>query len=99
MDIMEMVRRARESAPDLFEGMPDKAAAALLLEAFRQVGEAIESTDEGMVRVAGLGQFQVRQSEREREGTSTTVKRVMFRPESAKPQRPRKSEGTLPGEA
>jgi hypothetical protein len=99
MDIMEMVRRARESAPDLFEGMPDKAAAALLLEAFRQVGEAIESTDEGMVRVAGLGQFQVRQSERERDGTSTTVKRVMFRPESAKPQRPRKSEGTLPGEA
>ena len=90
MDIMEIVQRAKQAAPELFEGVPDDAAAALLVEAFKQVGETVETTDEGIVNVTGLGQFQVRQAERERDGMSKTVKRVTFRPEPAKVPRPRR---------
>jgi nucleoid DNA-binding protein len=92
MDIREIICRAKENTPELAEGMSDSAAAALLSDAFKQVSEAIEATDDGMIKVPGLGQFQIRQAERERDGQSRAVRRVTFRPEARK--RLRKPEAT-----
>jgi nucleoid DNA-binding protein len=62
--IKELVQSVKDSTPAL-AGIPDGKAVALLRAAFQQISAEIESTAEGVVKVGGLGQFRVRQVERE----------------------------------
>ena len=78
MEITELVQIAKRASPDVLGKVPDAAAAALLREVFAQIGQQIQATDEGEVKVAGLGQFRVRQVERDKGGEKKTVKRTIF---------------------
>lgn len=78
MKIKELVQSVKDSTPAL-AGIPDGKAVALLRAAFQQISAEIESTAEGVVKVGGLGQFRVRQVEREKGDEKVTVKVVGFR--------------------
>ena len=76
-DIVELIKAEK---PGLLGKMPEKKAAALIRNAFIQLGKQIESADAGnVVRVRGLGNFRVKQVERETDGKTTSEKRVVFR--------------------
>jgi len=79
MNINELVRMAKQSAPEL-ESVPDEAARGLVQAVFKQIREEIEMTPEGQVKVMMLGQFHVRPGQREVDGQTVAVKRVSFRP-------------------
>jgi hypothetical protein len=53
-------------------------------KAFAQIGEQVQGVDEGVLKVAGLGRFRIRQIDEAKDGAKRTVKRMMFKPESSK---------------
>ena len=79
MKIEELVRSARESAPQL-KTLADEDAQRLVREVFGRILQEIDATPEGAVRVDALGLFRVRQREREQDGATKPVKRIAFQP-------------------
>lgn len=80
MNITQLVRRAK-LADRALEQIRDEDAAALLRAVFENIRKEIYATQEGMVKVIGLGQFRIAQKPRERSGTTEIVKRIAFRPD------------------
>jgi nucleoid DNA-binding protein len=87
MTPLEIVALIRHTNPQLLADVEDKRAARLIREAWLHVVKQIEATDEGVVKVPGLGAFQVRQVKQEKEGVKATVRRVVFK--AAKPGKPK----------
>lgn len=80
-----LVERIKALNPQILGKMPDKRAANLVRMALRALSEEINDTEEGRLRVAGLGGVTIRQVEREgKYGKKEQVKRVVLRP--AQPQ-------------
>jgi nucleoid DNA-binding protein len=88
MSPLEIVALIKNANPKLLADVQDKRAARVIREAWLHVVKQIEATDEGVVKVPGLGAFQVRQVKQEKEGAKATVRRVIFKaakPGKAKP--------------
>ncbi|GEM_PF-2306859 len=84
MDIREFVHCAKQVEPKL-EKLNDERGCMLLREVFKQIAWEIKETTTGVVKVAGLGQFVVKQVEREKDGKKDVVKRVHFQAFSKQP--------------
>lgn len=80
MKITELITKVKEANPAIIGNKAqEKMAARLLRSAFGIIGEEIEATDTGVVGIAGLGQFRVRNVEREnKEGKVETRRTVVF---------------------
>lgn len=79
MHINEVVELVKGVDPTLLKGIPDKKVAKIIREAFVQVSNQVENTEEGVIAVPGLGRFQIRKLEREVDGQTITNKRVIFK--------------------
>jgi hypothetical protein len=79
MNIKKLVKNVKEAQPTL-KNVPDEDAKRLLQQVFKGILEEIEATPEGLVRVPKLGNFTIRNAEREREGRKVQVRRIAFRP-------------------
>ncbi len=79
MNANEVVELIKKEKPNLLGKMSEKKAAALVRNAFIQLGKHIDTTGEGVIKVPGFGNFRVNQVEREKDGQKVTVKRVVFR--------------------
>ena len=79
MNANEVVELIKKEKPNLLGKMSEKKAAALVRNAFLQIGKHIDAAGEGVIKVPGLGNFRVKQVERERNGQKVNVKRVAFR--------------------
>ena len=84
MNIKEIVQQVKARVPEQFGKLPEAPAARLLREAFAVVLGELESTDNGVVKIGGLGTFRIRLVEVEIDGKPKMVKRVMFLPVPAK---------------
>jgi len=84
MKPIEIVDLIKKDNPALFEKVPDNKAARIIRLALIELGKQIESVDEGSFRVAGFGNFNVRQLEKEKNGQKDMIKRIFFRGSSAK---------------
>lgn len=82
MRIDELVRSAKQSAPDLAT-LAEKDAQHLVREVFGHIRRQIEATRDGKIEIGGLGLFRIKQGEREKDGRKIPVKRVVFRSEKA----------------
>jgi hypothetical protein len=80
MNIEQLVKQVKSSQPSL-NAVSDAHAAALLAAAFQRICDEIDGTTEGVVRVARLGRFNVKQTQGEKDGRPAKVKRVSFRPQ------------------
>jgi hypothetical protein len=87
MSPLEIVALIKNTNPKLLADVQDKRAARLIREAWLHVVKQIEAADEGVVKVPGLGAFQVRQVKQEKDGVKATVRRVIFK--AAKPGKPK----------
>ncbi|SMF95054.1 hypothetical protein SAMN02949497_2398 [Methylomagnum ishizawai] len=79
MHINEVVELVKGVDPALLKGIPDKKVAKIIREAFVQVSNQVENTEEGVIAVPGLGRFQIRKLEREVNGQTVFNKRVIFK--------------------
>lgn len=79
MNAKEVVELIKTEKPTLLGKMSEKKAAALIRNAFIQIGKRIDSMDAGEVKVRGLGNFRIKQVERNKDGKNTVVRRVIFR--------------------
>ncbi|GEN24203.1 hypothetical protein HCU01_21520 [Halomonas cupida] len=79
-----LVERIKSSNPKFLGNMSDQRAANLVRYTLRALAAEINETEEGRLRVAGLGGVAIRQVEREKDGTTEKVKRVILRPAQPK---------------
>lgn len=84
MKIIELVTAIKNAKPELFTGIKNAAAVALIREAFAQVKGSVVNGEEEIVKVAGLGVFKTIVIEREVEGKLSKQKRTIFRAASPK---------------
>ena len=84
MNIKEIVQQVKGKAPEQYSKLPEAPAVGLLREAFAVVLGELESTDNGVVKIAGLGAFRIRLVDVEAGGKPKVVKRVMFIPVKTK---------------
>jgi len=74
----EIVELIKKSNPKVLGSLPEAKAAGLIRVALAQLGQHIVALNEGAVNVPGLGNFKIKQVEREKEGQKKTVKVVAF---------------------
>ena len=74
----EIIERIKKENPKLLGNLADQKAARIVLAALAQLGNEIDAMDEGVVKVAGFGNFRVRQGERGEGGQKGTLKRTVF---------------------
>ena len=84
MKAMEVVQHLKSEKPNILKNIPEKKAAALIRSALAELGRQIDSTDDGVIKVQGLGRFRVRQVERNKNDQKVTVKRIVFHPMKSK---------------
>lgn len=78
MKPIEIVAELKKAQPKLFAQLPDAKAAKLVNAVLRYTAKQIQETAEGKVKIAGLGTFNVKEREQEKNGEKKTVKRVSF---------------------
>ena len=81
---LELAKQIQQENPETLGKMNEKKIAKIIREAFIQVKNEIENTEDDSVHFPMLGNFRVRMIEREKEGEMTTIRRVVFRPAKAK---------------
>jgi len=84
MNIKQLLMKISSEESSALDGIPQEKAAIIVREAFSQVIKAIQSEEEGTVIVAGLGQFRIRQVQRDIEGKTLIKRQVSFRPAKGK---------------
>jgi hypothetical protein len=74
----EIVKLIKAETPELLGKLTEKKAAQIVRAALLLLGKQIAATDEGVVKVPGLGNFRIKNVERERKGQKVMVRRVGF---------------------
>lgn len=77
---IEIIQKIRQTNPEVIGKVPDPRAAAILRAAFADIAKSVLATVEGEVQIPGLGRFVIKQIQREVDGESNTIKRVVFLP-------------------
>jgi nucleoid DNA-binding protein len=81
----ELLETIRSSKPSLFKGkMTDKVANGLVRAVLDTIRQQVENTQEGSVRIGGLGTFRVRTVDRNGEKGPDKRRVVNFRSKGAK---------------
>lgn len=89
MNPVELVELIKRSNPRVLGKVPDKRAAAIIRAAMQGLVAKIKATDEGEVKVPGLGRFVVKRTEREKDGHKIVDRRIVFRTHHKPASRPR----------
>jgi nucleoid DNA-binding protein len=84
MKIDEMIHLMSKDNPRLLSSVPPKKSKAIVRAVLICLRKAVEGTEEGKVKISGLGGFHVRRIDREAGGKKITSKVVVFR--AAKPK-------------
>jgi hypothetical protein len=74
----ELVERIKEKKPKILGTVPEKKAIVLIQMALAELGRHIAAAEVGVVRVPGMGRFQSRMVEREKDGKKVNLKRIVF---------------------
>ena len=74
----DVVKALRKERPNLLDMVPETKAVALINAALVELGKRIGAINVGAVKVPGLGNFRVRQVEREKDGQRVTVTHTVF---------------------
>lgn len=86
MKIKELAEKAKAAHPGSLGSVPDGKINLLARTLFALIKEELESTTEGSVRIAFLGQFKVRNVETEKEGEKVQHRRIQFIPAAVRPE-------------
>ena len=79
MKANEIVESIKQSNPKLLGKMTEQRAATLVQAVLAELGKQLDAVDTGVLKVQGLGNFRIKQVEREKEGQTVKLKRISFR--------------------
>ncbi len=82
--ILELAKQVQQENLDTMGKMSERKIAKIIREAFKQVKNDIDNTEDDRVQIPKFGNFRVRMIEREKDGEITTVRRIVFRPAKVK---------------
>ena len=82
MKPLEIVESIKASNPNALGKMKDNVAAKVIQLAMAELAKQLNETEEGVVRVGGLGNFKVTKVTREQDGKPVAVKRIVLRPKA-----------------
>jgi nucleoid DNA-binding protein len=80
VNAIEIVSIIRKEKPELLVSLPDKKVASIIRETLNQLASQVDAVDEGVIKVAGFGRFNVKQVEQEKDGVMEKGKRIRFIP-------------------
>ena len=80
----ELAKQIQQENPETLGKINEKKIGKIIREAFIQVKNEIENTDNDRVQIPMFGNFRVHMVEQEKEGEIITVRRVVFRPAKVK---------------
>ena len=78
MNIKEILAEVGKKDQAILGGIPEEKAMRLIRMTFGHIARLIDSKEEGVIKIGGLGRFTVRTVEREKEGGTVLKKRVVF---------------------
>jgi nucleoid DNA-binding protein len=79
MNIPDLIAEIRKADPQALEGIPQEQAEALVKSVFRRMNDALADPNGDVVRFGGLGQFKIRQVEKDTPGGKESRVRILFR--------------------
>ncbi len=82
--LRELAKQIQKDNLETLGKINEKKIVKIIKEAFSQVKNEIENTENESVKIQMLGNFKIRTVEREKEGEMTTIRRIVFRPSKAK---------------
>lgn len=88
MKIDEVVQEVKSVSSKQLASLPDVKLKSFLRKAFGQILQELETTNEGLVKVSGLGSFRIKQVEVEKDNAKTLQKRIVFHPAKTKAKTP-----------
>jgi len=80
MKLIELAQKVQKENEEQLGKMNEKIIAMIIREAFEQINIEIKKTDDGKINIPRLGKFIVRMTEKEEEGKSVMIKRIIFKP-------------------
>jgi hypothetical protein len=78
MKPVEIIQQIRQTNPDVLGKVPDPRSAVNLRAVFADIAKSVRASSSGEVQIPGLGRFVIKQIQREVDGESHTIKRVVF---------------------
>lgn len=79
MKLIELAQKVQENNTGKLGKMNETKIALIIREAFTQVKNEIENTENDMVQIPGFGKFKIRMIEQEKEGQKVVVRRTIFK--------------------
>jgi nucleoid DNA-binding protein len=78
MKPIEIVELIKNENPDLLGKMTDRRAASIVRASLMQLAKQLDGMEDGVLKIAGFGKFQVRNKEKEKQGQMVNVKTINF---------------------
>lgn len=78
MNIKEILAEVGKKDLSILDGISEEKTIRLIRLVFGRIAHLIDSKDEGVIKIGGLGRFSVRTIEREKEGGAVLKKRIVF---------------------
>lgn len=83
MKLFDLVNQARRKNADLFEGIPNPRAAAIVRSVFDELLSELDAAPEGEVKLPVLGVFVIKHIEYTKDGNLRLWRRIIFQPRKA----------------
>jgi hypothetical protein len=77
MKPIELVAQIRQDNPSVLAGMSDATAVVFVRAVYEQIGKTLAAAQPGVLRMIGLGQFVVRDVEREVDGQKISRRQIV----------------------
>lgn len=78
MNVKELVQQVRAQHPNI-ASLPEPACEELVREVFKNIRRTLVDAPEGMLEIPGLGRFSVTIGQKDKDGETVTVRRVVYR--------------------
>jgi len=76
----EIANKIKSENPEKLEMISDKTITYLIRKTFQEISSIVQNTNEGVVKIQGLGNFNIKQVEINKDEEKIIVKRVFFKP-------------------
>ena len=96
MKIQQLLERAQQSRPKLFNTEKSKRQTRQVRAIFAALIAELEHAPEGRINVEGLGSFNIKSVEREQNGQKKSVRRMIFRHAKTGKSHPQKTPADIP---
>ena len=75
----EIVEKIKAENPEAFGKINNKVAAKIIKLGLDEISKQLAATDEGDLKILGLGNFKIKNIEQEKNGVKTLIKKITLK--------------------